>query len=137
MVNDCYVRWLEVRGKYEGKPHEELVRLLHSVTWRCLLAKDRDEKAEFRGGGHSTEELVETITPAAKTGDEETRILVNDVMKVKITPREREVCELLKHRRKATEIARELGLSRDQVVRITRSIRKKFEKAGLDNLLPK
>lgn len=137
MVNDCYVHWLEVCAQYGDKPLEERARLLRQAAQRVLLGNVRREKAEIRGGGQSTEELIETITPAARSRDEETRILVADVMRAKLTPREREVCELLKHRRKATEIARELGLSRDQVVRSTRSIRKKFEKAGLDNLLPR
>ena len=143
LISGCLTHWFHQRETYREDREATIKSYMVTLLKNHLMSYLRKELAEKRKMNYLPDSLDRPIdeekpgyTLLDRVAEESTppdpRLLLDlKASKEKLTPRQKEICDLLSHRTTKTAIAAELSISRDTVYEELKRIKETFRRDKL------
>jgi len=143
LLRDCLDHWHSRRETYQEGKGATIKSYMGIVLRNYLASYLRKELAKKRKALNSADSLDRPLNPenpavtlGATLPDSrrhDPRFLLDlETSRARLTPRQREICDLLSYQTSKTKIAGALNLSRDTIYEEIRRIREIFRRDGLE-----
>lgn len=138
-LNHWYLKRHTYRPEGEANPQTYMARVVKNYLM-SLLRKDLAEKRKIDRLSESLDRPIDPENPeftlldkvSADLSPKDFRLQLDVKAALsKLSPRQRDICHLLKRKATKTDVAHELGLNRDTIHREIRRIREIFRRDGL------
>jgi len=143
LLSDCLYHWHRRRDTYQEGKGASIKSYMGIVLRRYLASLLRKELAEKRQAQNSAASLDYPLNPKdpgpplrdtlPDSRRHDPRFLLDlETSRARLTPRQREICDLLAYQTSKTKIAGDLNLHRDTIYQEIRRIREIFRRDGLE-----